>query len=240
MGDERPIEPPEPEAAVTLSREGARRTPGQLRSFVANFTGARGGACAVSRTWRRSGRLTGSSPRPAGLEGVIGMHGGLPPASAFPITGMTLTLADGSTLPITDPAALFAAQQYNLDPRGYPPLVRWAHARTLAEQRPARGDAATVLTSGASHSIDLVLGMLLNPGDALLVEEVLYSAAFEMTIVPRGYVPFGVALDSEGAGQGLGVEGWGQELGQLRCRHCRARRSTAQILQVQTLTPPAS
>ncbi len=43
------------------------------------------------------------------------MHGGLPPASAFPVTGLTLHLSDGSTVELTDPKTITMAQQYNLN-----------------------------------------------------------------------------------------------------------------------------
>ena len=39
----------------------------------------------------------------AGVPGIIGLHGGLPPATAFPIKGLTLTLEDGRKLEIDDP-----------------------------------------------------------------------------------------------------------------------------------------
>ena len=39
----------------------------------------------------------------AGVPGIIGLHGGLPPASSFPIKGVTLTLEDGRKLEIDDP-----------------------------------------------------------------------------------------------------------------------------------------
>ena len=39
----------------------------------------------------------------AGVPGIIGLHGGLPPASAFPITGVTLTLQNGQKVDLDDP-----------------------------------------------------------------------------------------------------------------------------------------
>ena len=39
----------------------------------------------------------------AGVPGIIGLHGGLPPATAFPIKGVTLTLENGSKVEIDDP-----------------------------------------------------------------------------------------------------------------------------------------
>jgi len=39
-----------------------------------------------------------------GVPGIIGLHGGLPPADAFPFTEMSFTLRDGTKMQITDPA----------------------------------------------------------------------------------------------------------------------------------------
>jgi kynurenine/2-aminoadipate aminotransferase len=39
----------------------------------------------------------------AGVPGIIGLHGGLPPASAFPITEMSFTLRDGQKITVDDP-----------------------------------------------------------------------------------------------------------------------------------------
>ena len=39
----------------------------------------------------------------AGVPGIIGLHGGLPPATAFPIKGVTLTLENGHKVEIGDP-----------------------------------------------------------------------------------------------------------------------------------------
>jgi len=39
----------------------------------------------------------------AGVPGIIALHGGLPPASAFPITEVTFTLTDGRKIVVDDP-----------------------------------------------------------------------------------------------------------------------------------------
>lgn len=38
-----------------------------------------------------------------GVPGIIGLHGGLPPADAFPFTEMSFTLRNGTKLEIKDP-----------------------------------------------------------------------------------------------------------------------------------------
>ena len=39
-----------------------------------------------------------------GQPGIIGLHGGLPAGSAFPITSLSFTLRDGTSATIDDPA----------------------------------------------------------------------------------------------------------------------------------------
>lgn len=53
---------------------------------------------------RRMARLRIITTTFVGREGVVGLHGGLPPATAFPITEMSLKLRDGSCIVIDDPA----------------------------------------------------------------------------------------------------------------------------------------
>ena len=44
-----------------------------------------------------------------GQPGIIGLHGGLPAGSAFPITSLSFTLRDGTTATIDDPAKVCIA-----------------------------------------------------------------------------------------------------------------------------------
>lgn len=53
---------------------------------------------------RRMARLRIITTTFVGREGVVGLHGGLPPATAFPIVEMSLKLRDGSRIVINDPA----------------------------------------------------------------------------------------------------------------------------------------
>ena len=53
---------------------------------------------------RRMARLRIITTTFVGREGVVGLHGGLPPATAFPIVEMSLKLRDGSCIVIDDPA----------------------------------------------------------------------------------------------------------------------------------------
>lgn len=61
---------------------------------------------AEGRAWQMAGlrRLVTAF---AGVPGIIGLHGGLPPASAFPITELTFTLKDGQKIVVDDPAKVW-------------------------------------------------------------------------------------------------------------------------------------
>lgn len=60
-----------------LSEEGSLRQLASLRVLLSTFTG---------------------------IPGVVGLHGGLPAADAFPFTEMSFTLRDGSKVVVNDPA----------------------------------------------------------------------------------------------------------------------------------------
>ncbi len=60
-----------------LSAEGVAREPPTLRIIASRYTG---------------------------IPGVIGLHGGFPAAEAFPITQLSYTLRDGTSVSIDDPA----------------------------------------------------------------------------------------------------------------------------------------
>jgi kynurenine/2-aminoadipate aminotransferase len=112
-----------------LSVEGARRTGGNLRAIVSQF---------------------------AGVEGLVGLHVGLPPTSSFPITSLQFGLADGRTVQLSA-AQLAAAQQYNLGPAGYPPLLAWVKAH-VQELHAPQGGHAFLITDSASHGLEVRCG----------------------------------------------------------------------------------
>jgi hypothetical protein len=109
-----------------LSVEGARRTAGSLCGIVSQF---------------------------AGVEGLVGLHGGLPPTSSFPLTSLQFGLADGRTVQLSG-TQLAAAQQYNLVLAGYPPLLAWAKAHVQQLHAPP-GPLALLITDGASHGLEV-------------------------------------------------------------------------------------
>lgn len=68
-----------------------------------------------------------------GMPGVIGLHGGLPAPTAFPITSLSFTLRDGTTATIDDPVKVrskIGVAVKGLQPK-LVPRIRLATARTV-------------------------------------------------------------------------------------------------------------
>jgi 2-aminoadipate transaminase len=113
---------------------------------------------------RRIGALSGSIP------GLISLSAGYPAPEVFPwedlqqITAQILARHDGHTL------------QYGAT-RGYRPLIEHLLKQTL----PARGINATfedvIITSGSQQGLDLAGRVMIDPGDAVIVELPTYSGA---------------------------------------------------------------
>lgn len=136
------------------------------------------------------------------------MHGGLPPASLFPLSSLSMACLDPlaadmdspgtsdngskatadsnsaeSTAPlpstnllIDDPTAMTNMQQYNLDFYGHAKLRAWLRSLIYRMQSPARDDLQVLLTAGCSIALDSIFRMLLDDGDAILVEESMFPA----------------------------------------------------------------
>lgn len=128
-----------------LSAEGALRTGGSLRSIVSASHG---------------------------VEGLVGLHGGLPPDGVFPLAALSFTTAGGATVQL-DAGDLAAAQQYNMAASGHPPLQRWAAAHVAALHAPP-GPCGVLVTDGTSHALEMVCSLFVDSGDAVLVEEYSY------------------------------------------------------------------
>jgi hypothetical protein len=119
------------------------------------------------------------------MAGVIGLHAGFPPDSCFPVAEAQLTLCDGATASISSATDLALSQQYNLSPRGYGPLLQWCQALTQRLQAPLR-PVECLMTTGATHALDMAFSSLLNPGDPLLLEEFTYSHGLDSLLVGAG------------------------------------------------------
>lgn len=126
------------------------------------------------------------------------LSGGFPARDLFPFTSLSAACSDGTHIELLG-AALTSAQQYNLSLRGQPPLLAWATEHMAALHRPpASAGHEVLITNGGNHSLEMVLSLFLDHGDALLVEEYSYPVVVESIAVPKGYVPVGVPMDSQG------------------------------------------
>uniref|UniRef100_A0A383VSP6 Aminotransferase class I/classII large domain-containing protein n=1 Tax=Tetradesmus obliquus TaxID=3088 RepID=A0A383VSP6_TETOB len=173
-----------------------------------------------------------------GAPGIIGMHGGLPPADAFPFSAFKCSLQSSSndaaaaaaaaaagSLSISDPPLVSAAQQYNMHAKGYPPLQSWArdivcelHQPATLKPHPQNSSSSSnntgtaqqqqqqqqligldvAITPGASAALDAIARVLLNPGDAVLLEEFTYNHHAEAHLLPMGCELLPVPMDSAG------------------------------------------
>ncbi|EFJ42431.1 hypothetical protein VOLCADRAFT_119422 [Volvox carteri f. nagariensis] len=147
----------------------------------------------------------------AGVEGVISLAAGLPPAEAFPVSELSAVTVDGMRVVLgAEGRQAFLAQQYNFNPQGYDPLLNWLRNLTVLLHGAAPAGAPPcssgpppplrdlVLTSGAIHAIFAIVSCLTEPGDTLVVDEYTYTHALECVFLPRGLRLLPVRGDGEG------------------------------------------
>eukprot|EP00879_Flechtneria_rotunda_P000651 GHRR01000765.1.p1 GENE.GHRR01000765.1~~GHRR01000765.1.p1 ORF type:complete len:584 (+),score=193.54 GHRR01000765.1:499-2250(+) len=157
----------------------------------------------------------------SGTQGMICMHGGIPPADSFPFTFFIGGMCDlggdangphapygAETLAVTDPDLVTAAQQYNMHAQGHPPLVNWAKEMVTSLHDPATFAATNgsqapigmeiVITQGSSAALEALFRMLLEPGDPVLLEEYTYAHVVEAHLLPMGCELLPVRLDAGG------------------------------------------
>lgn len=103
---------------------------------------------------------------------IISFAGGLPSARSFPIN--ELAAAFHSTLLEEGAAAL----QYGVAD-GYEPLRSWVAAR-LQKQGINCKTGNIIITNGSQQVLDLACRLLVNPGDAIAVENPTYLAAIQV------------------------------------------------------------
>jgi kynurenine/2-aminoadipate aminotransferase len=125
------------------------------------------------------------------------MHGGLPADSSFPFESFTCKLKNGTTLEISDPAKVAAAQQYCVVQKGYPPLHSWAKQHMLAMHSPP-SEHEVMVTGGSNQCIDMVCSLFLERGDCLLCEEYTYPHIMEGLMLPKGVKLLPVSMDKDG------------------------------------------
>src|SRR5207302_3698809 len=124
---------------------------------------------------------------------VLSFAGGLPAPEAFPVAELQRAHAD--VLAADGAVAL----QYATT-EGYAPLRAWIAARMA--RRGMRVEPEQVLiTAGSQQGIDLVARVLLDPGDAVVVENPSYIAALQVfeahdaTLVTVGSDEHGMRVD---------------------------------------------
>ena len=133
---------------------------------------------------RRVGALSGSVP------GLISLAAGYPSPDVFPwedlqtITAQILSRRDGNTL------------QYGAT-RGYRPLIEYLLAHTLTTRGISTRFEDVIVTSGSQQGLDLAGRVLIDPGDAVIVELPTYSGAIAAFHNLQADL-VGVPQDSEG------------------------------------------
>ncbi|KAI3425850.1 hypothetical protein D9Q98_007824 [Chlorella vulgaris] len=148
---------------------------------------------------RQQGTLRSLAGQFAGIPDIVSLSGGFPPAHLFPFTGMSLQLASGGTVTITDPSAVNASQQYNFSLRGYRPLLDWVerHMYDMHGPPPAAGHQS-LITNGGNHTLEMIMALFMDRGDSLLMEEYSYPVVTESLAQPKGLHAIPVPIDNQG------------------------------------------
>lgn len=121
-----------------------------------------------------------------------------PDLEAFPFDAWARALARAWRRPDPD-------QAFRGDPMGYQPL-RGAVADYLRKVRALDCDADQVMiTSGAQHALDLVARLLLDPGDAVWLEDPSYRGS-RAALAAAGVATIPVPVDDEGFDSELAIE----------------------------------
>lgn len=168
------------------SNGGAAVPPGPLDNYL-----------SLEGKARQQGTLRSMAGQFAGVPGLISLAGGFPPPHLFPYADITLRLHDGTTIDINQPADMTRAQQYNFALKGHPSLVSWVTDHMAALHAPPAGQEV-LITNGGNHALEMIATIFLDRGDSLLVEEYSYPVMTESIAQPKGLIPIGVPIDSDG------------------------------------------
>lgn len=128
------------------------------------------------------------------IPGMLSLGTGVPNPSCFPITDLSFTLTSGETIKLTS-AELSEALQYSATP-GVPALLDELRTLQLRDHSPGY-DAAEMsisVSTGSQDALAKAFGMLINPGDNVLVENPTYSGALSI-LRPLGANLVGVDVD---------------------------------------------
>lgn len=173
-----------PENTVTINKQPSPKAGGT-------------GETPVFRFAKRASRISASAVREilkvTERPEIISFAGGLPAPELFPVEQIARAHAEV----FANEGA--AALQYSTT-EGWRPLREWVSARMTS--RGVRTDPDRVLiTSGSQQGIDLVAKVLLDPGDAVIVENPCYLAAlqafssYEASFIPIGSDDGGMRVD---------------------------------------------
>ncbi|KAI8327384.1 pyridoxal phosphate-dependent transferase [Blakeslea trispora] len=103
---------------------------------------------------------------------MISLGAGQPNPSTFPFAGMSITLKSGETLSI-DPELFSRSLSYDLTP-GLPHLNNWLRELQVKEHKPPV-DFDLSIGCGSQDLLTKAFEMLLNDGDAIIVEDPSYT-----------------------------------------------------------------
>lgn len=121
--------------------------------------------------------------------GVISFAGGLPAPELFPVPELARAFAGA--------LAEHGSQMLQYSPSEGDPQLRAALSRHLAQRGIPAAPDEILLVNGSQHALDLVAKALLDPGDAVLVENPTYLGALQ-ALAP--YNPRLYAVDSDEQG----------------------------------------
>ncbi|MCX6646015.1 MAG: PLP-dependent aminotransferase family protein [bacterium] len=94
-----------------------------------------------------------------------------------------------------DPKAFFFDYGH---PQGYQPLVEWLEKKEALSGTPmAPGQNDVVITSGFQQGLNLLVNLLLKPGDGVIVEMPTYAAILNL-LIARKIPYYGVPVDANG------------------------------------------
>jgi 2-aminoadipate transaminase len=174
-----------------------------------------------------------SSASPASFDFAPLLVEGLPPAAAkwtgFPkfnfIGGNNdpdqvpvARLLEASTAVLTREGATLATYGLNSGPLGYLPLREFLVSKLKRDAGIACTADEILITSGSLQGLDLVNGILLSPGDTVLIEQECYQGSITR-LTRRGIKIVGIPLD----GAGMRIDAVAAALADLKAKGIRPK-----------------
>ena len=145
---------------------------------------------------RQFGQLKTIVSGPIPKKDAVLLHGGLPPAEAFPLISITASSAQDTTFSVP---VLDAQRQYDIPASGLPSLQAWCAQHTKQFHAPPPPlNHQTIITDGSTHALELLTSLFLEPGDPIMVEEYTYPHFVEAICQPKQYELLPLAMDHHG------------------------------------------